>query len=140
MLRRNSTAEPSGRLVREVMGPLGPVLAPTVTLEEAIQVMRDCDRAVLPVCETTALLGMISAEDIHRRVAGRGPDLTRTTVREAMRTDVQYCFDDQDEGRIAQLMRERQMAYLVVLDRQRVPVGSLHLAELPPTTEGGATL
>lgn len=65
-------------------------------------------------------------------------DPTRTTVGEAMRTDVQYCFDDQDETRIAQLMHERQIAHLVVLDRQRAPVGSLHLAELSPTSEDGA--
>lgn len=134
----HSTVQLSGRLVREVMGPLGPVLAPGAPLAEATQAMRDCNRAELPVCEPAALLGTISAEDIHRRVARRESDPRRTTVRDAMRADVQYCFDDQDEGRIAQLMHERQIAHLVVLDRQRVPVGSLHV-ELSPTTEDGAT-
>lgn len=128
-MSRNQAAQPSGRLVREVMGPPGPVLAPATTLAEATQAMSDCDRAVLPVCGPTVLLGTISADDIRRRVAGRESDPARITVREAMRADVQYCFDDQDEGRVTQVMQERRIAYLVVIDRERVPVGIMHVAE-----------
>jgi hypothetical protein len=36
-------------------------------------------------------------------------------------------------------MHERQIEHLVVLDRQRVPVGSLHLADLPPPVEDEAS-
>ena len=138
MSRRGSTPLLSGRLVREVMSPLGPVLSPAANLAEATEAMRDSDRVALPVCEPTALLGTIFAEDI-RRVASRESDLTCTTVRQAMRAEIQFCFDDQDERRIAQLMHEREIAHLVVLDRQRVPVGSLNLADLPLPVEEEAT-
>lgn len=136
MSQRKSDPQNSGILVRQVMDPLGPVLAPAATLAEATEALRACDRAVLPVCEPPALLGTISLEDIQRRVGARGVDPSRATVREAMRSDRQYCFDDQDGGRIAQLMRERQIEHLVVLNRARVPVGSLYLAHLPPPPEG----
>ena len=121
------------------MDPLGPVVTPSATLAEATEALRACDRSVLPVCDPPALVGTISAEDIQRRLGARGSDPTHTTVREAMRSDRQYCFEDQDGGRIAQLMRERQIAHLVVLNRQREPVGSLYLAQLPPPPEDEAT-
>jgi CBS domain-containing protein len=121
--------------VRDVMQALGPVVSPTTTLAEAVEALRACDRAVLPVCEPPALLGTISSEDIQRRIRTQDRDPTQATVREAMRSDRQYCFDDQDGGRIAQLMREREIAHLVVLNREWVPVGSLCLAELPPPPE-----
>jgi len=131
MRRAKSDPQDSGTPVRGLMDILGPVVSPTATLAEAVEVMRACDRSSLPVCEPPALLGTISAEDIQKRIRAEDPDPSHMTVREAMRSDRQYCFDDQDGGRIAQLMRERQIAHLVVLNREWVPVGSLHLTQLP---------
>ncbi|MBM2812117.1 MAG: yhcV [Chloroflexi bacterium] len=121
------------------MSPLGPAVAPTATLAEAYKALREFERDCLPVLEPTTLVGTIFADDIDKLVSKKGSDPKETIVREAMRIQVQYCFDDQDDGRVGQLMREREIPHLVVLDRQRVPVGSLNLDELPLPAEEPAT-
>lgn len=89
--------------------------------------MRDLDVGALPVCGAgDRLAGMITDRDITIRATARCCDPTDTSVNEVMTPDITYCFDDQDVTEAAELMKEKQIRRLAVLNRNKRLVGSCH--------------
>jgi CBS domain-containing protein len=73
---------------------------------------------------------MITDRDITIRSTAGARDPRKATVREAMTPEVVYVFDDQDVAEAAQLMEEKQIRRLVVLDREKRLVGIVSLGDL----------
>lgn len=102
---------------------------PDQTVGEAARLMCDADIGCLPVRDEDRLVGMITDRDIAVRVVacGMGPE---TRVREAMTSEVKYCFEDEDLDEIAQNMGEQQIRRLPVLNRDKQLVGVLALGDM----------
>ncbi|RYY07738.1 MAG: CBS domain-containing protein, partial [Alphaproteobacteria bacterium] len=85
------------------------------SIRDAARLMADLDVGVVPVGENDRLVGMLTDRDITVRAvaAGKGPD---TPIREAMTTEVRYCYADEDCAAVAQTMGELQIRRLPVLD------------------------
>jgi CBS domain-containing protein len=116
--------------IRELMTPNIEMITPDTSLKEAAARMRDLDIGVLPVADGTDVLGMLTDRDICVRAVAEGLDPRTTKARECMTKDVQFCYEDQDLKDAARLMEEKQIRRLLVLSRQRHPVGILSLGDL----------
>jgi CBS domain-containing protein len=122
-------------LVREVMTRDAQVVGPEDTIQEAADKMKDFDVGPLPVCEGDRLLGLVTDRDIAVRATAEGFDPWTTKVREVMTPGVIFCFEDQDVAEAARLMKDKQVRRLVVLNRDKRPVGIVTLGDLAVETE-----
>lgn len=120
--------------LREVMTPHVEVIHPDATLREAAQKMKQLDVGPIPVCDGDRIQGMLTDRDITIRATAEGRDPNNTRVREVMTPDVVYCFEDQDVQQAADLMEERQIRRLIVLNREKKLVGIVSLGDLATQT------
>jgi CBS domain-containing protein len=129
--------------VKEIMTCGVAVVRPASTLEEAARRMKDLDIGSLPVCEDGRLVGVLTDRDIAVRSTAQGEDPTRDRVRDVMTPEVIFCFEDEDVAKAGQLMKEKQVRRLLVLNRDKRLVGILSLDDLAVRTDevvGGNTL
>jgi CBS domain-containing protein len=105
------------------------ICTPSQTIREVARTMGEIDAGAMPVGENDRLIGMITDRDITVRAVaqGKGPD---TPVREIMSEHVEYCYDDEDLGRVAQGMAEARVRRLPVVNREKRLVGILSLGDV----------
>lgn len=104
---------------------------PDATLEEAARKMRELDVGSLPVCaDDGRLAGILTDRDITIRGVATGKDPRTACVCDVMTPGIVHCFEDQDVQDVAQLMEERQIRRLVVLDHDNRTVGIVSLGDL----------
>jgi CBS domain-containing protein len=102
---------------------------PDMSLQDAARLMGRCDAGVLPVGENDRLVGMLTDRDIAIRAVadGRGPD---SKVRDAMSTDLQWCYDDDDVEEALMRMGEQQIRRMPVLSHEKRLVGIVSIGDL----------
>jgi len=105
-------------------------IPPMASLQEAAATMEALDVGALPVCDNDRLVGMITDRDIAVRSAAEGQDPKLGMVRDAMTPHVIYCFNDQKVSEVAQLMRDKQIRRIPVLNREKRLVGMISLGDL----------
>ena len=120
--------------VYDVMTKNAECIRPDATLQDAASRMRDLDVGSLPVCEKERLVGLLTDRDITVRSVADGHDPRSDHVRDVMTPRVAYCFDDQDIRIAADLMREKQIRRLPVLNRDKRLVGIVSLGDLAVQT------
>ena len=121
--------------VREIMTPDVEVVHPDATLKEAAETMSRLDIGPLPVCDGERLVGMLTDRDITIRITAQGCAPNTTKVREAMTSEVVYCFEDQNVQTAAQMMEMRQIRRVPVLNRDKRLVGIVSLGDLSVETQ-----
>jgi CBS domain-containing protein len=115
--------------IRDVMTPDVRTIAPSATIREAAQAMAEIDAGVLPVAENDRLVGMITDRDIAVRAVAAGRDAT-TLVRDAMSSEIKYCYDDEDVDDVCENLADQQIRRLPVVDRDKNLVGIISLSDL----------
>jgi CBS domain-containing protein len=116
--------------LKEIMTRNVEVANPDTRLQEAASKMKDLDVGVLPVCDGTRLVGMITDRDITIRAVAAGRDPGQTRVSDVMTPDLVYCFEDQDVQEAASMMEERQIRRLPIISRDKRLVGIVSLGDL----------
>ena len=116
--------------LKEIMTADPLILSPETALREAAQNMRDLDSGVMPVGENDRLIGMLTDRDITVRATAEGKDPNSTPVRDVMRPDVVYCFEDDEVEAAARKMEEHQIRRLIVLNHDKRLVGIASLGDL----------
>lgn len=116
--------------VRECMTTGVKIINPDMTLREAAGLMREEDTGFLPVGENDRLVGSLTDRDITVRAVCEGKDPNTAKVREAMSEHIVYCFDDQDTGEAAEIMGEKQIRRLAVLNHDKRLVGVISLGDI----------
>jgi CBS domain-containing protein len=116
------------QLLKDLMSPDVKVIGPDMTIGEAAQEMRDGDFGMMPVGENDRMIGTISDRDIAVRAVaeGKGAD---TKVRDVMSEGVAWVFVDESVEKAAQVMSERQVRRLPVVDRDKRLVGIVALGD-----------
>ena len=108
---------------------------PGDTLQDAARKMKDLDVGPMPVCgDNDKVVGMLTDRDIAIRAVAEGKDPRTTRVQDAMTEDVAWCYEDQDSKEAAELMQERQIRRLLVMNRDKRLVGIVSLGDM--ATEG----
>jgi CBS domain-containing protein len=105
-------------------------VSPETTLQQAAQKMRDLDVGSLPVCDNDRLVGMITDRDIAIRAVADGRDPNEMRAADIMSEGVEYCFQDDALEDASQIMREKQIRRLVVLDHDKRLTGILSLGDI----------
>lgn len=126
--------------VRELMSGGVEVITPETSIQEAARKMRDANLGALPVTEDDLLLGMVTDRDIVVRGIAEGH--ADGIVRDVLTDDVYFCFEEDDVDDAADLMADRQVRRLPVLNADKRLIGMLALADISRTDvdAGGAAL
>lgn len=105
-------------------------VAPETSLAEAAKKMLSHDIGVLPVTNGKAIVGIVSDRDIAIRGVAKGMDPERTAVRDIMTKNVYTCQADVDVNKACDLMEDKQVRRLVVVDGSGAPVGVVSLGDI----------
>jgi len=116
--------------VHEVMTRGVECIAPTATIQEAAQKMKDRDIGPLPICDKDRLVGMLTDRDIVIRGIAENRDPKTARVQDVMTRGINYCFEDDDVTEAARQMEQKQIRRLVVLNRDKRLVGIVSLGDL----------
>lgn len=100
------------------------------SVEDAACKMREMDTGFIPVGDGESLQGIVTDRDIAIRVVARGLDAAVTSVEDVMTPTIIYCFDDQDVRKAADLMAEKQVRRLIVLNREKMLTGIVSLGDI----------
>lgn len=116
--------------IRDIMTRDVQVVSPDDTIRRAAQLMDDLNVGVLPVCDGTRLVGMITDRDITVRAtsAGLGPE--ECTVSQVMTDEPAYCYADDPVIEVTRLMSSRQIRRVPVIDDQKKLIGIVSLGDL----------
>jgi len=116
--------------IEQIMTRNVEIIRPHTTVRAAAQKMRDLDVGSLPVCDGERLQGMLTDRDITIRATAEGRDPDSTQAMDVMTTEVYYCYDDQDVEEAAQVMEEKQIRRLPIVDRHKKLVGIVSLGDI----------
>lgn len=116
--------------VFDLMNPHVECTRPDAPLQQAADRMKELDIGSLPVCHEDRLVGIITDRDIVVRSVSEGHDPESDHVEDVMTPEVICCFEDQDAGVAADLMRKNQIRRLPVLNRDKRLVGIVSLGDL----------
>jgi len=120
--------------ISEVMTRGAECIRPDATLQAAAERMKDLDVGALPVCDHDRLVGVLTDRDISVRAVAEGDSPWTARVSEVMTPGIIYCFEDQDVSEAAQLMKDKQVRRLPVLNRAKRLVGIVSLGDLAVET------
>jgi CBS domain-containing protein len=125
------------KTIGEVMTHDVVTVAPNDGLQRAAQLMRDMNVGALPVCDGQRLVGMVTDRDITIRATANGLAPDACKVADVMSGDVAWCFQDQTVGEVQQLMADRQLRRIVVIERASMRmIGMVALADLATRQPG----
>jgi len=117
-------------LIRDIMTRGVETISRDATLQEAAARMRALDVGVLPVCDGSALAGMVTDRDIAVRGVAEGMVPQESRVADVMTEDVRWCQDDETVEQVLEEMGEQQVRRLAVLNAAREVVGIVALGDL----------
>ena len=116
--------------VKDISTPDPQCISPDASLTEAARKMRILDIGMLPVCENDRLVGTVTDRDITVRAVAEGLDPKTVKVRQVMTQEVVYCFENRSVEEAAQLMEEKKIRRLPVLDQEKHLVGIVSIGDL----------
>lgn len=115
--------------IRDIMTTDIQSAEPDDTLDEIAQMMRDQDTGAIPVVEDEELIGIVTDRDIVVRCIAEGDDPREVAADEIISSDLQTVKPDDDLETARQLMSQRQIRRLPVVEKGRL-VGIISLGDL----------
>lgn len=123
-------AQDESRHIKDVMTLEVVTLAPTAKAKDAAALMRSLNIGAIPICEGTRLMGMVTDRDLVLRVMAEGLNPEHETIQTIMTSDVDYCYEDQTVEEAAQVMQDRQVRRLPIINRENELVGIVSLGDV----------
>lgn len=120
--------------VRDILTRNPEVIHPEAMICEAAQKMKAQDIGMLPVCDGERLVGSLTDRDLTIRAIAEGSDPLKTRVREVMTGKVCYCLEEDSVEKAAQIMEDRQIRRLPVLNKNKRLVGIISVGDLAVRT------
>lgn len=125
--------------VHELMTRGVRTMAPGDSVTLAAQAMEELGVGVLPVCDGSKLLGVITDRDITVRGVARGISLEKSPVTEIMSDDVCWCYADDSVDDALDKMSAAQVRRLPVVDRDKRLVGILSIGDVAAKGDAQST-
>lgn len=119
--------------LREVMTPSPEIIAPDASIADAAAMMRELNVGALPVCDNDTIIGLVTDRDITVRATAEHRNPDSASVREVMSPRVVFCLENEDVDHCAQLMEEKQIRRVPVLNEEKRLVGIVSLGDLAVT-------
>lgn len=125
--------------VEEVMTRDVESVSPDASLKEAAEMMRTLNVGSLPVVDGEKLAGIITDRDIVVRAVAMGMDANSRRVSDAMTSDVECVFQDEDINTAMRKMRDEQIRRILVVERDtRNLVGIIALGDIAQSIDDKA--
>jgi CBS domain-containing protein len=99
------------------------------SIERAAQLMKQYNCGAIPVCTQDKLIGIVTDRDIAVRSVASGKDVTEERVGDVMTETVVFASPELDVNDAAQLMSERQIRRLPVVENGSL-VGIVALGDI----------
>jgi CBS domain-containing protein len=115
--------------IRDVMTADPVCIEPSDSAAEAARKMREVDSGAILVTEEGRLRGLVTDRDIVVRAVAEGRDPAQVEVREICSGELQALSPDDDVDRAVQLMRDRHVRRIPIVDGER-PVGIVSIGDL----------
>ena len=115
--------------LKDVMSRAVQVISPDATIMEAAGQMQRGNFGMMPVGENDRMIGTISDRDIAMRAVAVGKD-ANTKVREIMSGQIFWAYENDSIDDAAELMGEKQIRRLPVLNADKRLVGIVALGDL----------
>jgi CBS domain-containing protein len=115
--------------VRDVMTSNPESCSSDSSVADAAKAMAKQDVGPIPVVDGERLVGLLTDRDIVVRVVAEGRDPQSTTVREVASSDLTTVSPDEDLDRALQLLAERQVRRLPVVEGEKL-VGIVAQADI----------
>ena len=126
-------------LLRDVMSLRVETLPPEASVVEAAQKMDSWGIGVVPVCDGSHVLGILTDRDITVQVTAKGLDPQQVQVRDVMTAPVVFAREDQTVEEAARLMEQARVRRLVVVDDGRKLVGIVAMGDLAAKADPALT-
>jgi CBS domain-containing protein len=115
--------------LKEIMTSPVETIAPDASLADAARKMLTLEIGLLPVSTGQKIVGIISDRDITIRAVAKGLDPDRSEVQQIMTQDVFSCQGSSDVTDACDLMEEKQVRRLLVMDAD-TPIGIVSLGDI----------
>ncbi len=100
------------------------------TVLDAAQIMNHHKIGSLVVLEQDQVVGILTERDVLRRVVVERLDPGETFVEDVMTTDLLCCTMDTTIDEVGEIMRERRVRHIPVIDPERMICGLISLGDL----------
>lgn len=117
-------------LVRDTMTPSPSTCDPSTSARLVAQLMIDHDCAMVPVCSSGVLVGVITDRDLACRLIASGKDPNHVTASELMTKPVITIAPDDPFEKAVELMEENTIHHLPVIKPDGVLVGIVAQSDL----------
>lgn len=107
-------------LVRDVMVSDPVVVSPNINVQEIAKIMKEKNIGSVIVVENNRMVGIVTEEDLIRRVLAEGRDPVRTRAEDVMTRPVVYVSPDTELKEAALLMARLGIGHLPVVEGNRV--------------------
>lgn len=125
--------------IKDVMTPDPACVDPHDSATEAARSMRALGCGAILVAEGGQLKGLLTDRDIVVRAIAAGRDPSQVEVQEIFSADIQVLRPDDDVDRAVQLMRDRHVRRIPVVEGARL-VGIVSIGDLALTRDEGSAL
>ena len=116
--------------VKDLMSTVVEFTTPSTSVKEAAHQMHERHVGVLPVLDDDKVIGMITDRDICCKIIATGHSAGRTPVTEVMTADVATCLDEQAIDDATNIMIERHVRRLAVVNKNSQLVGILSIDDV----------
>jgi len=116
--------------ISEIMNREVECAEPALPIAKAAAKMRELNIGFLPICENGMPVGTVTDRDITIQSVAQGRDPWEAPVREIMRPEVFYCYDDQDVEEVARHMQEREVRRMIIMNRDNKITGVVSLGDI----------
>lgn len=115
--------------IKDIMTNQVSYVSPESTVVEAAQLMQKHDIGMVPVCQGTNVVGLVTDRDIVVRNIAHGKDPHATPVRDVMTSQVKTVDPQMTLNQAAEIMSQNQVRRLPVIESNRL-VGVVALGDL----------
>lgn len=102
---------------------------PTSTVIEAAQLMQKHNVGVIPVCDQSGVIGVVTDRDIVVRNVAHGTNPQSTAVRDVMTSQVTTTNPEMDINDVSRIMSQNQIRRLPVVENNKL-VGIVALGDM----------
>jgi CBS domain-containing protein len=116
--------------IKGIMNPNVEMISASTSLQNAAEKMAQEEMGFLLVGDMEQVKGVVTDRDIVLRAAGKGRDLSTTTIGDILTGKLLYCLEDQNVEEVANSMSEQQVRRMPVLNEQKRLVGVITIGDM----------
>ena len=117
--------------IKDIMTPNPKACSPTSTLADVAHYMWDYDCGIVPVVfEGGKVVGLITDRDICMAAAMKGQNLGNIAVEDVISGQVFSCKTEDDVQKALELMRDKKVRRLPVIDEDGMLIGMLSMNDI----------